>query len=140
MMLIGLARLGRDVTLRYMPDSTPVANMALAFNYGKKDADGNRPTQWVDAALFGPRAEKLGQYLLKGTPLNIHVSDVHIETYPKTGGGEGVKLVGFVQHIEFAGSAPQQQGQAATAGARPAAPQGQRPTSADDDFNDSIPF
>jgi len=109
MHLIGVARLGRDAEVRYLQDGTAVSNLSLAWNYGKKDGEGNRPTQWVDAALFGDRAEKLSQYLLKGTQIMVHLSDPRIEEYDKTGGGKGFKLVSRVDHIEFVGG--QQQGQ-----------------------------
>lgn len=108
MHLIGLARLGRDAELRHLGDGTPVANLALAFNHGKKDGEGNRPTQWIDATLWGDRAERLQQYLVKGQQLQVHLSDPHIETYQKNDGGTGFKLVARVDVIEFAGSAPQQ--------------------------------
>jgi len=103
MFLIGLARLGRDCELRYTTDGKAVTNLALAFNYGMKDGNGNRPTQWVDASLFGDRAAKLAQYLTKGTQLELHLSDVHVETYQKNDGSTGSKLVGRVHHLEFAG-------------------------------------
>ena len=109
MHLIGVARLGRDAEVRFMQDGTPVCNLSLAWNYGKKDGQGNRPSQWTDAALFGERAEKLSQYLMKGTQIMVHLSDPRIEEYEKTGGGKGFKLVSRVDHIEFVGG--QQQGQ-----------------------------
>ena len=47
------------------------SNLALAFNYGRKDDQGQRPTQWVDAALWGKLAESLKQYLIKGKQVTI---------------------------------------------------------------------
>lgn len=147
MHIIGLARLGVDVTVRYLPDGRPVANLALAFNYGKKDDAGKRPTQWIDAAIFGERAEKLAPYLTKGTLVDVHLADPHIETYTDRNGNPGSKIVALVNHLEFAGGGQQQnqnQGQQVpAAGAREQrqntprpAPQ-QRPAS---DFDDDIPF
>lgn len=142
MHLIGPARLGKDVELRYTPDGKAVANLALAFNYGKKGQDGKKPTQWIDAALFGDRAEKLAPYLLKGTQIDVHLADPHIETYTSRDGTTGSKLVAYVNHLELVGNAPQQQtGQQAPA-PRPA-PQRQNPAprqapAADDDFE--VPF
>ena len=111
MNLIGLARIGQDVTLRYTPDNKPVANLSLAFNYGRKGQDGKRPTQWIDAALFGDRAVALEQYLVKGQQLYVHLADPHIETFRRQDGTEGTKIVAFVNLIEFAGPPPDQQGQ-----------------------------
>ena len=104
MILTGLARIGVDVELRYLPSGDPVANLALAYNYGKRDeGTGNRPTQWVDAVLWGPRAQALAPHLLKGTTLDVVVEDVHIVPYTKRDGSTDVKLAGRVASIEFAG-------------------------------------
>ena len=105
MILTGLARLGRDAEVRYLPDGTAVANLSLAYNYGKKDGEGKRPTQWIAATLWGERAEKLAQYLLKGGLINVVLDDVHVETYEKRDqGGTGVALKGRVSALEFASS------------------------------------
>lgn len=158
MKLIGLARVGRDAELRYVPSGEAVINIALAYNYGKKEAGNNQPTQWVDAALWGKRAEALAQYIVKGQQFLVEVRDAHIEIYQKTGGGEGSKLVGTVADIEFAGPAPQQQAAGGQQGGQqrsaPAAQnrsqsQQQRPAARQpagggstgfDDMDDDIPF
>lgn len=128
MILTGYCRVGQDVSLRYTNDGTAVANISLAFNYGRKGDDGKRPSQWVDASLWGQRAESLAEYLLKGTGLDVVLEDVHIETYQRSQGGEGSKLVGRVVILEFAGSTPQQQGSQGGASRSGGAdrPQGQR--------------
>lgn len=143
MIMTGLARLGRDAEVRYLPDGKAVANLALAFNHGKKDGQGNRPTQWVDASIWGDRAEKLVDYLKKGTALVVVLEEPHIETYQKD--GQNVpKLVARVSSLEFAGS-PAQSGQPAQQRQDPP-PQRQAPaarpsTSGFDDMDDdSIPF
>jgi len=102
MILTALARLGRDPELRYLPNGDAVLNLALAVNYGKKGTDGNRPTQWIDAALFGKRAESLAPYLTKGSLVFVVVDEPHVETYQGKNGA-GAKLVGRVSSIEFAG-------------------------------------
>ena len=48
--------------------------MALAFNYGQKDGSGNKPTQWVEASLWGKRAESLKDYLKKGAAVDVILS------------------------------------------------------------------
>jgi single-strand DNA-binding protein len=104
--LIGIARLGKDCEVRYTNSNEAVANLSLAFNYGRKGDDGKRPTQWVEASLWGQRAEGLSEHLLKGTSVYVVLGDVHIETFEGRN-GEGHKLVGRVETLEFAGSAPQ---------------------------------
>lgn len=136
MQAFGLARLGKDAEVRHVPNGDAVVSLALAFTYGKKGADGKRPTQWVDGAFWGARAEALAPYLLKGGLVSITLDDVHIETY-QSQKGEGHKLVGRVAQIELAGG-----GQPAAAPPPAAQRQAARPA-AKQDFTsvpDDIPF
>lgn len=143
--LFGLARLGRDAEVRFTQAGKPVATLALAFDYGKKE-NGKRPSQWVDAALWGERAETLAPYLLKGQQLSVTVDDVHIETFQKNDGTQGHKLTGRVSNIEFAGSAPQQNGQSQQPAQSAPRKQAQQPATRQqpapeyDSFDDDIPF
>jgi single-strand DNA-binding protein len=136
MILSGAVRLGRDVDLRYLADGTAVANLAVVFNYGRKVDAGNRPSQWLDVAFFGKRAESLSPYLLKGGLLNIVINEVHIETYEGKN-GPCSKLVGRVLDIELTGSGVQQQNKPAP---QQAAPQAQKSRDNFDGFDDDIPF
>lgn len=140
--LIGIMTLGRDAELRYLPSGDPVLNMALAYNYGQKGQDNKRQTQWIEAALFGKRAETLAPYLLKAAKINAFISDVHIEEFTRRDQTQGSKLVGRIIDIEFAGSSQQQgdqqQRQAAPAQQKPAAPKQQ--SGSFDEFDDDLPF
>lgn len=107
MKAIGLARLGRDAELRFTPNNEAVCNLSLAVNYGKKGQDGNRQTQWIDASLWGKQAEALAPYLVKGSVHCFTLSDIHTETYQKSGGGEGVKLAARVDSVELGPRAEQ---------------------------------
>ena len=98
MKLFGIARLGRDVEIRHTASGKQVASLALAYDYGMKDENGKKPTQWVSASLWGDQAGRLQQYLTKGTALLVTLRDVHIEP----GNGDyGPKLVGTVADVEF---------------------------------------
>lgn len=140
MKLIGIARLGRDAEVRFTPSGKQVANLSLAYNFGQKDAEGRRQTQWVEAALWGDQAERLQQYLLKGTVLNVICRDVHIETFEGRN-GTGHKLVGTVSDIEFVPKQRESDGQPAQ---RPAGQQKPAGNSGGqggfDDLDDDIPF
>lgn len=129
MKVIGLARIGRDAELRKTPGGESVINLALAFSYGRKaEGERYRPTQWVDAALWGKRAEALEQYLNAGGLVDVILADVHIEEYEGKS-GVGSKLVGRVLEIDLAGGGEgggQQQG----GGQRSQAPQGRAPAPA----------
>lgn len=152
MKITGVARLGRDAELRYTTDSQAVCNLSLAFTYGRKGQDGKRPTQWVDASLWGKQAEALQPYLLRGQQVDVTCRDGHIETFNKNDGAVGTKLVATVVLIDLVGSAPQQDAQGgqrqpqAPRQAPPARQQPQRtappPTNGSgfDDMDDDIPF
>lgn len=148
MHLTGIARLGKDAEVRFTPSGQQVANMALAFNYGRRGDDGNRPTQWVDASLWGDRAEKLAPHLLKGQRIYVVLEEPHIETYEGRN-GPGSKLVARIASLEFVGSKPDSAGQGQTPRQQQApqqsAPQRQAPTQQSSaggfgDFDDDIPF
>ena len=132
----GLARIGRDVELRHTPNGEAVANLSLAFTYGKRGADGKRPTQWVEAALWGKRAESLAPYLLKGQQVVAYLEDVSIQTFRKQDGTDGVKLAARVGDLELIAGQGEAQAPAPTRApaARPAAPSGF------DDMDSEIPF
>jgi single-strand DNA-binding protein len=149
--LFGYARLGRDAELRYTTNNDPVMNLSLAFNYGRKDESGKKPVQWIDASLWGQRAEALAEYMLKGQGLVVTLEDLHIEQFKARDGTPGSKLVGRVSTIEFAGGQPQQQGAApapaprnsnsyADAKSGRAQPPKQKTGSGFDDMDDDIPF
>lgn len=150
--------------VRYLNDGTPVGELSVAWNFGRKDAEGRRPTQWAKLSLFGDRAEKLAPFLLKGQQIFAVVGEVNIETFAKRDGGQGFNLVGRIESIEFAGSqqhaaepaaapAPQrapaqQQGGYRTSGPRTPPAPAPRPAPAPapkgasgfDDLDDDVPF
>ena len=133
--LTGLFRIGRDAEVRALNDGTAVLSLALAYNYGKKEG-GKQPSQWVDAAMFGTRAEKLAQYLTKGATIVATLSDVHVREYKKKDGTPGSSLSGKILDLEFAGSP-------ASAAPKPAPtpkPAAAPATGFADDDLDGIPF
>jgi len=135
MKTFGLARIGRDVEVRHTSQGEAVANLALAFNYRNK---GEKATQWVEASLWGKRAEALAPYLAKGGLISVTIDDVHIETYEGRNGSAS-KLVGRVSDIELAGG-----GQQAEQPQKPApvrqAPKPAPASSGFDDMDSDIPF
>lgn len=141
-------RIGRDVELRYTQSGDPVCSIAIAVDYGRKGQDGKRPTQWYEVALFGKQAEGLAPYLLKGKQVFFTATDLHVETFQKRDGGQGVKLSGRGQEIKFASdgaqadAGPRQQREQDQAARLPAPrTQQQQPQVAmPDDYSDDIPF
>lgn len=135
----GLARIGRDVEVRSTPAGESVANVSLAFTYGRKGSDGKRPTQWVDGALWGKRADALAQYLTKGTLVAVTLEDVAIQTFEKQDGSTASKLVGKITAIDLAGS-PKDAAAAPPPPPPPPKPKPAAPTGGFDDMDDDIPF
>jgi single-strand DNA-binding protein len=132
----GLARIGKDAEVRYTPGGAAVANVSLAFAYGKKGDDGKRPTQWVDASLWGQRAESLAPYIKKGGQIVAYLEDVSIQTFTKGDGTQATKMVARLVDIEFVAGGEQ-------ANSQPKPQPKPQPAPVDsgfDDFPDDVPF
>lgn len=157
MKMIGMATLGRDAELRRTPGGDAVCNLSLAVNYYDKGAENNRGTQWVNATLWGDRAEKLAQYLTKGSRHCFTLSDVHMREYTDKDGYTAYSLDARVDDVELgpkregdtgggnssAGSGGGR-GRPAAGGAggaaRAPAPAASKPAGGFDDMDDDIPF
>jgi single-strand DNA-binding protein len=134
----GLARIGKDAEVRYTPGGAAVANVSLAFTYGKKGDDGKRPTQWVDASLWGQRAESLAPYIKKGGQIVAYLEDVSIQTFTKGDGTQATKMVARLVDLEFVSGGEQASSQPKPQPKPQAAPQSHG--SGFDDMDDDIPF
>ena len=115
-----------------------MANVSLAFTYGKKGDDGKRPTQWVDASLWGQRVESLAPDLTKGKQIVAYLEDVHIQTYTKGDGTQASKMAARIADLEFVAGGEQAESQPRQQPKPQAAPQSQG--SGFDDMEDDIPF
>ena len=140
----GLARIGKDAEVRFTQGGDAVASISLAFSYGKKGNDGKKPTQWVDASLWGKRAESLAPYLKKGGQIVVYLEDVHIETFTKQDGTQASKLAAKLADLELVSGSqeePQQYQQAAQPQQRPPMRPSPPPKgNGFDDMVDDIPF
>ena len=63
-----IARLGQSPEMRYLPNGDPVLQFSVAFDSGYGD---KKVTTWMQCALFGKRAEKLSEYLEKGSQVGL---------------------------------------------------------------------
>lgn len=115
MITIGLVRIGNEPVMRYLPDGKPVLDLSLAYNYGRKDDSGNRPTQWVNATLYGDRAQKLMPYLGKGSQVLVALEDMHIDTYQKRDGTQGSSMKARIGNIELVSKPKEEKPAASTA-------------------------
>ena len=133
MILTGIGRLGADAEVRETPNGEVVANLSLAWNYGRKGPDGRRPVQWVRAALWGKRAEALREFLVKGRQVWVILSDVHLREW-QSDKGSGSALEGRVEELELVGA---RTGEEPAAGRAPAGRASPPPQPFPDD---DIPF
>jgi single-strand DNA-binding protein len=71
--VILLGNLGKDPEVKYTPQGTPVAKLALATNERYKDKDGQWQdrTEWHNVVLWQRLAEIAGEYLKKGSKVYI---------------------------------------------------------------------
>ena len=141
--LTGLFTIGRDAETRTTNTGKVVVNVAVAYNYGRKDADNKKPSQWVRVAMFGNQAQALAPYLTKGKQVSLVIRDLHIATFQKQDGSTGTSLEGVAYFDDFA-RGPKQDDYAPAAPAaapRPAPPPAPRASSGFDDMGDSdVPF
>lgn len=105
----GLFRIGNDAELRYTSSGTAVCNVSLAYNFGQTDENNNRKTEWINAVVWGERAEKLQPYFKKGVRIMAQVHDLHIDRYTDRDNKPASKLVGDLGQVEFADSKPASQ-------------------------------
>ncbi len=61
-------RLGNDMDVRYTPNNKCIGSFSLPVESGWGE---NKKTAWVTCKLFGERAEKLSQYLTKGSQVSV---------------------------------------------------------------------
>ena len=68
-----MGNLTRDPELRYIPSGTAVADIGLAVNDRRKNAQGEwvEETTFVDVTLWARTAEVASEYLSKGSPVLI---------------------------------------------------------------------
>ena len=68
-MIVG--RIGKDPEMKYTPTGTAVTNFSVAVDGYRKDADGNKQTDWFDVVAFGKTAEFVAQYVDKGARVSL---------------------------------------------------------------------
>ena len=142
-----LVRLGADAETRYTADGKPIVNFSGAYNYGRRDDDGKRPSQWVKFAWSGDRADRFAQYLRKGKRFLVLAQDVRVTTYQDREGNTRASLEAWVSDVEFADTAEDGDRDRSNAPAPRSSPApaasskgGARSPSKFDDLEDDIPF
>ena len=101
MQFIGVARIGNNPEIRYPQAGNPVMELSLAYNYGRKNQDGDYASQWVSATMWGDRAEKVLPYCQKGHQVFVVLTDVYIDEFQRKDGTKGSKLKANLDKIQF---------------------------------------
>ena len=116
-----LGNLTRDPELRYAPNGTAVARLALAVNHRYRQGDTDKEeTMFIDVIAFGKQGESASTYLSKGRPVLIE-GRLKWQTWEKEG-QKHTKHEVVADRIQFLG--------------------GTRPEGSDapDDMDSDIPF
>lgn len=101
MQFIGIARIGNDPEMRYTQSGKQVMELSLAYNYGRKNQDGEYASQWITATMWGERAEKVLPYCNKGNQVFVVLTDVYIDEFQRKDGTKGSKLKANLDKIQF---------------------------------------
>lgn len=126
-----IGRVGKDAVTRFTQGGDPVAGWSLAVDSGYGD---KKQTLWLDCSLWGKRAEKVAEYITKGSQLGVTGELGSREHDGKT------YLTLRVGEVTLIGGRQESQG-----GTRSSAPQRERPAAAPaggfaDDNLEDVPF
>lgn len=93
--------LTRDAELRHTQTGVAVLNMGIAVNEKRKNAVGDweDEPQFFDLTMFGNRADKVAQYLTRGTKVSI-MGKLRFDQWEKDGQKRS-KVSVIVNDIEF---------------------------------------
>jgi single-strand DNA-binding protein len=134
-----MGNLTRDPELRYTPNGTAVASFGIAINRTWKTPEGEKKeeTCFVDASVFGKRAEVVSEYFSKGKPIFIE-GRLQFQQWEAKDGQKRSALRVVVEDFQFVGprtTASSGQNASPTTGAS------KGPGNMVDDVNnDEIPF
>ena len=125
--------IGADAALRYTPGGDPVCSFSFALSSGFGD---KKLTTWLNANLWGARAETLAPMLLKGTTIGI-VGELTNRPYKAKDGTEKFSLEVRVNDLTLLGK----KGDTSTSASNNNAPQALKTASnADYDDGEALPF
>jgi single-strand DNA-binding protein len=80
---VGIGNLGKDAQSGYTPNGTYKTFFSIAINEVRGTGENRtEETHWIPCVWFGPRAQKVETYLLKGTMVAV---SGRISTYKKEG-------------------------------------------------------
>ena len=93
--------LGKDAEMRFTPTGTPILNFSLPIDIGFGE---KKETMWVRCAMFGERAQKVAEYLVKGKGVQV-VGEFRMPTIYEGKNGNTVNMDFNVNQLSFVGGA-----------------------------------
>ena len=109
--VVGVARLTRDVELRYLPSGAAVSKLGFAMSKKYKTQAGEQKEDvcFIDGSIFGKLAEVANQYLRKGSKIYLD-ADLKFEQWEDQQGGKRSKHVLNINTFEMLDSKQESQG------------------------------
>lgn len=95
-----MGRLTRDPDLRHTQSNMAVASFSLAIDRGRKDANGNRQTDFIDCVAWGRQAEFVKQWFTKGM-MAIVVGRIQSRNWEDKNGSKRVSIEINCDEISF---------------------------------------
>lgn len=125
--------LGKDCEQRWTPNGKAVASFSLPVKQGYGE---HEKVSWVICKMFGTKAEKLPEYLTKGTKVTV-TGEFVMEEWTSQNGEKKSAPVIIINQLDFGGSGNQAGSQQpARQSQQQKAPQNEPPM----DWDDNIPF
>lgn len=95
-------RVTKDAELETTPSGAKYARINFVYTYGmKKQGEQYKPSQFFQATLWGQQAERMIDWLVKGSRFLVVADDVNVRSYTKNNGEAAYSLEGRVLKIEF---------------------------------------
>ena len=91
--------LGKDAEMRFTPTGTAILNFSLPIDIGFGE---KKETMWVRCAMFGERAQKLAEHLVKGKGVQV-VGEFRMPTIYEGKNGNTVNMDFNVNQLSFVG-------------------------------------
>jgi len=96
-----VARIGKEIELKYLPSGSAIASFSVAVNQDyKKDGQKVEKTSWFDITAFGKTAENVNQYFNKGSMIGI-TGELEQQTWTAQDGSKRSKVIIKLQNFTF---------------------------------------
>lgn len=131
--VILIGRLGKEPTIRFMPNGEAVCNFSVATSESWKDQNGQRQesTEWHNVTMYRKLAEIAGKYLTKGSQVYLE-GKIQSRKYQGKDGIERTAYKIIANEMKMLGGnsqAAQEQPKQAQGNAKPV-----------EDIDDDVPF